>query len=176
VGNFLAVSVLGETQTKIIEALARVIADCKCSILDSRMTVLGEIGGMIMLVQGNWNTLSRLETQLQRLASEHQLQLHLCRTGGYPEQSDLRPYAVEVSALDQPGIVQKVAGFFASRAIPIQEMMTRTYSVPHTGAPMSAVNLVIGVPGKVHIGILREEFMDFCDDFNWDAVLEPVKS
>ena len=173
--NFLAVSVLGEVPTNLIETLARVIADCKCSIVDSRMTVLGEISGLILLVKGNWNTLSRLETQLQRLSNEHALNIHVRRTNGYPVQTDLRPYAVEVSALDQPSIVQKVAGFFATRGIPIQEMMTRTYTVPHTGTPMSSVNLVIGVPGKVHIGVLREEFMDFCDDFNWDAVLEPVK-
>ncbi|MEZ5593007.1 MAG: ACT domain-containing protein [Gammaproteobacteria bacterium] len=174
--NYLAVSVLGEAQANLIEMLARAVADCKCSIVDSRMTVLGEISGLILLVQGNWNTLSRLETQLQRLANEHNLNVQLRRTNGYPEQTDLRPYAVEVSALDQAGIVQKVTGFFASRSIPVQEMVTRTYTVPHTGTPMSALNLVIGVPAKVHIGILREEFMDFCDDFNWDAVLEPVKS
>ena len=174
--NYLAISVLGDAQSDLIERLARVIADCKCNIIDSRMSILGEVSASILLVQGNWNTLSRLETQVQRLAQEHALSVHMRRTKGYPEQSDLRPYAVEVSALDQPGIVQKVAGFFASRSIQIQEMMTRSYTVPHTGTPMTSVNLVIGVPAKVHIGVLREEFMDFCDDFNWDAVLEPVKN
>ncbi len=28
----------------------------------------------------------------------------------------------------------------------------------------------------LHIGVLREEFMDFCDSLNLDAILEPVKS
>ena len=174
--NYLAISVLGDAQSELIERLARVIADCKCNIIDSRMSILGEVSASILLVQGNWNTLSRLETQVQRLAQENTLSVQLRRTKGYPEQSDLRPYAVEVSALDQPGIVQKVAGFFAKRSIQIQEMMTRSYTVPHTGTPMTSVNLVIGVPAKVHIGVLREEFMDFCDDYNWDAVLEPVKN
>jgi len=27
-----------------------------------------------------------------------------------------------------------------------------------------------------HIGVLREEFMDFCDHLNLDAIFEPVKS
>ena len=41
---------------------------------------------------------------------------------------------------------------------------------------MFAVQMVINVPGKLHVAQLREEFMDFCDSLNLDAILEPVKS
>jgi len=27
----------------------------------------------------------------------------------------------------------------------------------------------------MHIAMLREEFLDFCDELNLDAVLEPIK-
>jgi glycine cleavage system transcriptional repressor len=40
---------------------------------------------------------------------------------------------------------------------------------------MCAVNITIGVPANIHIAMLREEFMDFCDDLNLDAMMEPVK-
>ena len=39
-----------------------------------------------------------------------------------------------------------------------------------------AGNVSINVPGKLHVAQLREEFMDFCDSLNLDAILEPVKS
>jgi glycine cleavage system transcriptional repressor len=35
--------------------------------------------------------------------------------------------------------------------------------------------MVVNVPSKLHLGVLREEFMDFCDQLNLDAILEPVK-
>ena len=54
-------------------------------------------------------------------------------------------------------------------------MVTRSYSAPHTGTPMFSVNLAIGIPASMHIAMLREEFLDFCDDLNLDAVLEPIK-
>src|ERR1700691_1902741 len=47
---------------------------------------------------------------------------------------------------------------------------------PHPGAPMFAVQMIINVPSKLQVAQLREEFMDFCDSLNLDAILEPVKS
>jgi glycine cleavage system transcriptional repressor len=40
---------------------------------------------------------------------------------------------------------------------------------------MFSVRIALGIPANVHIASLREEFMDFCDSMNIDAVLEPVK-
>ena len=69
-----------------------------------------------------------------------------------------------------------MSGFFASRGIDISEVSTRSYAAAHTGAPMFAVQMIINVPGKLQVAQLREEFMDFCDSLNLDAILEPVKS
>ena len=173
--NYLAISVLGENRADLVATLARTISDCKCNIQDSRMSVLGESCGLILLVGGSWNTLAKLETQLQRLGQEQDLAISVRRTGDGSGQTDLRPYSVEVSALDQPGIVQKVVGFFDKRQISLLEMAARRYEVTQTATSMAVLSLVVGVPASVHIGLLREEFMDFCDDFNWDAVLEPLK-
>jgi glycine cleavage system transcriptional repressor len=41
---------------------------------------------------------------------------------------------------------------------------------------MFSIRLVINVPSRIHLGVLREEFMDFCDHLNLDAILEPVKN
>ncbi len=41
---------------------------------------------------------------------------------------------------------------------------------------MFSVYMVVNVPSRIHVGALREEFMDFCDQMNLDAILEPVKS
>ena len=41
---------------------------------------------------------------------------------------------------------------------------------------MFSVQLIAHLPAKIHIAALREEFMDFCDQFNLDAILEPLKS
>ena len=62
------------------------------------------------------------------------------------------------------------------RGVDIAELSTRSYAAAHTGAPMFSVQLIVNVPSRLHIGVLREEFMDFCDHLNLDAIFEPVKS
>jgi glycine cleavage system transcriptional repressor len=41
---------------------------------------------------------------------------------------------------------------------------------------MFAVNLEVGVPADIQISELRDDFMQFCDTMNLDAVLEPAKN
>ena len=36
--------------------------------------------------------------------------------------------------------------------------------------------MLINIPASIHISRLREEFVEFCDQFNRDAILEPMES
>jgi len=175
VKNYLVISALGEDRPSLVNELTRVILECDCSIADSRMTILGGEFAAILMIQGNWNTLAKLEVQLKKL--EHPLAMTITakRTELRKPRSNVLPYAVEVIAMDQPGIVHSLANFFSSRGITIEELVTRGYNAPHTGTPMFSVNMAIGIPATMHIAMLREEFMDFCDELNLDAVMEPVK-
>ncbi|MDS4042824.1 MAG: glycine cleavage system protein R [Candidatus Competibacter sp.] len=175
VKNYLVISALGEDRPGLVNELSRVILDCDCSIADSRMTVLGGEFAILLMVQGNWNTLTKLEMQLKRLEQALGMTIIAKRTESRAPAGDVLPYAVEVVAVNQPGIVHHLASFFASRSINIEDMVTRSYSAPHTGTPMFSVNLAIGIPAGMHIAMLREEFLDFCDELNLDAVLEPIK-
>ena len=78
--------------------------------------------------------------------------------------------------MDQPGIVHNLAKFFSQRQINIQEMLTSSYAAAHSGTPMFSVHMTVEVPASIQIAALREEFMDFCDQLNLDAVIEPIKT
>ena len=163
----LVLSALGADRSGIIEELSRAVLDCGCNILDSRMAVLGGDFALLLQVAGNWNTLAKLEDQLPGL--EERLSLKIS------SRRDLMPYAVEVVAMDQPGIVHHLARFFSQREINIQEMITSSYPAAHSGTPMFSVHLRVGIRGNIRISDLREEFAEFCDNLNLDAVIEPVK-
>ena len=38
------------------------------------------------------------------------------------------------------------------------------------------VQMIVNLPSRIHVAHLREEFMEFCDSLNLDAILEPVKA
>ena len=173
--HYLVISALGEDRPGIVQELSRVILDAGCNIEDSRMTVLGGEFAVILLVSGNWNNIAKLESALGGAERRLGLTIVSKRTEARRPAADLLPYSVDVVALDHPGIVHHLAEFFSSRDINIEELSTATYAAAHTGTPMFSVHMTVNVPASVHIASLREEFMDFCDELNLDAVLEPVK-
>ena len=170
----LVVSAIGADKPGIVEQLTNRIAQLELNITDSRMTVLGGEFAIQMLVEGPWNQLSKFEQDLPGIAESLNLQTQCKRTETKSEPDQLIPYAVNVVALDHPGIVHNLSNFFSQRAINIQDLHTSSYSAAHTGTPMFAVHLQIGVPAQVQISALRIEFLEYCDTLNLDAVLEPI--
>lgn len=173
--RYLVISALGEDKPGLIHGLSRQILDSGCNVEDSRMTVLGGDFAVLMLISGNWNNIAKLENQLPRLEGSLGMTIHVRRTSKKPPGRNLLPYMVEVVAMDHPGIVHSLADFFSTRQINVQDLVTTSYNAAHTGTPMFTVHMTVGVPADTHIASLREEFMDFCDQLNLDAVIEPVK-
>lgn len=174
--NYLVISALGEDRPGIVDQLSKTVLEGGCNIEDSRMTVLGGEFAVLLLISGPWNSIAKVETGLERVAADLQLTVTTKRTEERDSRRHLMPYTVDVVALDHPGIVHNLAHFFSSRNINIEDMVTSSYAAAHTGAPMFAVRLIVDIPAEFQIAALRDEFLDFCDELNVDAVFEPVKS
>jgi len=174
--NQLVLSALGKDQPGIIDEISNSVLNCGCTIIDSRMTVLGGDFALLLQVGGNWNSLAKLETQLKSLEERLELTIISRRSSVQGSRRDLLPYGVDVVALDQPGIVHNLARFFSKRHINIQEMVTTGYAAAHSGTQMFSVHMTVNVPANIHISTLREEFMEFCDELNLDALIEPLKN
>jgi glycine cleavage system transcriptional repressor len=173
--NFLVISAIGLDRPGLVNELSRCVLENSCNIADSRMTVLGGEFAIILLVTGNWNAVAKLEDQMPSLAERMEMTITCRRTAYREPRRDLLPYAVDVVALDNPGIVHNLASFFSSRNINIQDLTTNNYAAAHTGTSMFSVHILVDIPAQLHIATLRDEFMDFCDQLNLDAIIEPVK-
>ena len=171
----LVIAAVGRDRPGLVDQLSGWITESGCNIADSRMMVLGGEFAVLLLATGNWNNLAKLENQAKQLQEKLDMTLHIKRTGARPSAGDFLPYGVDVVALDHPGIVHNLANFFSQRGINIQDLITSSYSAAHTGTPMFTVHMTLDVPADTHIASLREEFMEFCDRLNLDAVIEPVK-
>jgi glycine cleavage system transcriptional repressor len=173
--NYLAITASGEDKVGIVDQLSGRITDSGCNIEESRMAVLGGKFALIMLVAGPWHALSKLEGQMASLGKQLGLTVIHERTHKRTRAEPAIPYAVEVVAMDHPGIVRSLSAFFARNGINIEELQTSTYPAPHTGTPMFSVVMTVGIQAKMHIPTLRSDFLDYCDDLNLDATFEPVR-
>ena len=174
--QLIVLSAIGTDRTGVVQDISKEILSCGGNIEESRMATLGSEFAILMLVSGNWHTLTRLQNGLDKLNKDDNLTVSIRKTGERAVKEDRMPYAVDIVSLDQQGIVFNLADFFASRDIEIADVATRRYAAAHTGAPMFAVQMAINVPASVHIVQLRDEFLELCDRLNLDAILEPVKA
>lgn len=174
--QFLAISAIGKDRPGLAHDVVRTIADCGASINDSRMLPLGGELAMQILASGNWHAVARVESELARLAEAGGLALHLRRTEPRGLREEHIPYSIDVIGPDHAGIVAGLAGFLTARSIEIAEVASRSYVAAQTGAAMFAVQMMINVPSRLPVAQLREDFMEYSDSQNLDAILEPVKN
>jgi len=126
--TYLVISALGEDRPGIVNRLSKVLLDQGCNIEDSRMAVLGGEFAAMLLVEGKWNTLAKVENVLPELERQLGMTIISKRTGERVTGKNLLPYGVDVIAMDHPGIVNNLAEFFAERDINIEDMSTSTYA------------------------------------------------
>ena len=174
--QLVVLSAVGVDRAGVVNDLSKVILDCGGNIEESRMTALGSEFAMLLLVSGNWAAIGKLEKALAKLAQDKPLSINIRKTDTRSMSENSMPYGIDIVSLDQPGIVFRLANFFAARDIEIADLSTRKYAAAHTGSPMFAIQMSINVPASVSISHLRDEFHDLCDQLNLDAILDPVKA
>ena len=156
-------------------SVTRRIADSGCNLVDARLATVGRDVSMTALATGSWDAVAKLEAMLGRLDREEGLKLNWYRTAAKVSQSNLLPYIVEVVAADKPGILFQLADFFDRQGITIENLQSTRYRAMQTGAEMFSAQVTIGVPANMHIAALRDDFLEFCDHLNLDAIMDPMK-
>lgn len=171
--NYLVISAVGHERDQVLLSLSNAVGSQRCTILESRMTVLGEQTAVYMLVTGQWDAVTKLEADLAEGAS-NAFTINVQRTMGNAQRSGM-PYSVNLVAADGPGIVHDITAFFVSRRIAVDDLQATTYAAPQSDTRIFSMNLIVRLPATTHLPSLREEFMMFCDERNLDAVIEPVR-
>lgn len=171
--KLLAVTAIGPDRAGVVRDLSQAVTAAGGSIRESRMIALGSEFAVLMLVAGNWHTINKLQTAFQALQQQSDITVTIRETQQRPVEP-AAPYLVDVVTLDHEGIVFGLSNFFASRGLEIAEVSTRRYNAPHTGALMFSVQMTVNLPQNLHVATLRDEFLEYCEEQNLDAVMEPA--
>lgn len=173
--NQIVITLMGRDHPGLLNTLAKTITEHSCNIVDSRLSVLGGSLAAIMMISGSWDMIAKLENALRTSAKELNIEMQTQHLGARATPNDLIPYRVQVVAMDHPGIVHEIASFFSDQQVNIESMETDSYAAPHTGTQMFTLVMTVSIPSSVQLAHLRDEFYEFCDDQNLDAMIEPVR-
>ncbi|MDC6412862.1 glycine cleavage system transcriptional repressor [Xylella fastidiosa] len=173
--NYLLINAYSMHPESPLLSVTRRIADSGCNLIEARLATVGRDVSITTLATGSWDAVAKLEAMLSRLEREEGLKLIWYRTGAKQTQSNLLPYIVEVIAADKQGILFQLAVFFDRQGITIENLQSTRYRAMQTGAEMFSAQITIGIPANMHIAALRDDFLEFCDHLNLDAILDPMK-
>lgn len=169
----LAIIVMGPDRAGLVRDLSQIVADAAGNILESRMIALGSEFAVLMLISGNWHAIAKIREKFDALQNRGELTIAVRDSTPRPNVT-AAPYVIDVVSLDHEGIVLGMSNFFASRNLEIAELNTRRYNAPHTGATMFSVQMTVNIPADIQVSTLRDEFLEFCDRENLDAIMEPA--
>lgn len=171
----LVLNVIGDHPSGLVERLARAVRDSGAGIIDSRMTTMGNEFVIMMLLSGSWDSIAKLEGMLPKLEKELAASIISKRTDKRTSGNKRIPYTIEIVSADRNGVIHDVTRFLTENHIDICELYTSTYRSSHTDLTMFSLHMIVNIPADSSIAAVRTEFMDFCDQMNLDAVMEPAK-
>ena len=172
--SYLVVTALGPDKPNLVHQLTHSFTHCGGNILDTRMTSLGSEFGIMLLIEGSWGAIAKIEASISSMEEKIGLTINIRRTT--PKQPRLKTmnYLVHAVTIDREGIINDLTKFFTSEGICIEDINAHTY-LAHTGTRMSSMTINVNIPMETHIATLREQFMLYCDALNLDASLEPLR-
>ncbi|MGR8932343.1 MAG: glycine cleavage system protein R [Gammaproteobacteria bacterium] len=174
----LAITVLGSKADTLIPELLSVICVCQCGVLEMCTGHLTEINSAFFLVEGNWNHVAKLESLLDGFRSRFEVQISSFRPSGNAAASAVKdgvPYVLETISTEKKDLLFSLTSFLLERGIIIDEINANLHPAILFNHKIFSTRFTLLMPPDVRILSFREEFLDFCDNLNVDAVLEPIK-
>jgi glycine cleavage system transcriptional repressor len=164
---------LGQDRPGLVEGVSAYIFERGGNIADSRMINLRGQFAIMMLIGGSESSLKKIQTELGQLGKTTGLQANIAPASDSTGSTEAAmPYQLTATAMDQAGLVHRIAQLLREEKINIENMDTELKAAPITGSPMFEMKLVMSVPKSCPVGKLREKLSRLCDELNIDWQLK----
>lgn len=172
--SYLVITAVGPDRPGIVSDLSRLIHSAGANLEDSRMAVLGGEFALLLLISGSEEALTQVEARGAEGEASLGLRFLAKRTSSPVAPKSTRPYAIKVSGLDRPGIVQTITQILARRQVNLRSVDSRLGHAPLSGTPLFVLEALLEVPSEVTLAELRRELVERCDEENLDLSLEAL--
>ncbi|WXL24303.1 glycine cleavage system protein R [Ectopseudomonas mendocina] len=171
--QFLLISAMGANAMELTNVLCRASNENRCAVISTRLSRHGEYSALVLQISGSWDALARLESGLPALAKKHEFSINVVRSSASESRPQALPYVAYVSAAYRPDILNELCQFFLDHRVELENLTCDTYTAPQTGGTMLNATLTVTLPAGTQISWLRDQFLDFADALNLDALIEP---
>ena len=173
--NYLIVNAFADNTNENIQKFSRLAKSSICEVIDCQLKVMGHFFSSIFLFSGSWDAIAKIEDNLDKLQKEENISIQKTRTEIDELKSDCIAYGVDIIGPDQTNIVFDIVDFMVDSNLIIKNVVSNTYKTSNTGTKMFELHISAYIPLSSSIATIRSEFIEFCDQFNLDIIMEPLK-
>jgi len=170
--QYLVLTAMGASRTGSVSELTKLVSECGCNIIDSRMAVFGLEFTFIMLLNGDTRAINQIEARLPAIALELELITMMKRTSGYKSQELTQHYHAEYAGIDQPGLLKTSTAFFANRNIYISSLKS---DINPQNNIMTA-HILFSLTENTSIDDLESSFLQLCEQIGVQGCIKKSTS
>lgn len=174
----LVITAVGTDRPGICNQVAKLVTQSGCNIIDSRIALFGKEFTLIMLLSGNTNSITRVETTLPLLGQEQELITIMKRTSPPDQQSNDYTVEVYVESDDRIGLTEQFTEFFAERNIGMASLSAQTVNKDKLGRESDQFHIAITahVDSEYNLMQLQEDFNARCNALDVQGSLNFIKN
>jgi len=164
---------IGSDRPGLVDEVARFVFERGGNIEDSRMVNLRGQFAMIVLIGGDSRAIGRIDAELSGLRQNTGLHAELREAlpSAPAAAGPAIPYRLTATALDQPGLVHRLAHVLRSAGANIESMDTRLIAAPMSGTPLFEMDVLMSLPASTPIAQVRSDLARLCNELNVDFQL-----
>lgn len=173
----LVITTVGSNRPRICHRIVQLVTQSGCNIVDSRIALFGSEFTLIMLLSGNNNAITRVETMLPLLGQEHDLITMTKRTSPHHQPDHLYLLEVSVQSDDRLGLTEKFTQFFAEQQIDLHSLSAQTVEQSNLSPENKLFQLSLSaiLPAESDQQQLQRDFTHLCTTLKVEGTLHFVK-
>ncbi len=167
----LVLTVIGDDQSGLVDALSGVVADHGGNWNTSQMARLaGKFAGIVLISVPDLKVPDLLES-LRPLEAQGLLDITASEADASPDDDGSTLVTLDVVGPDHPGIIHDISHALATRGVSIEELSTETTDAPMAGGKLFTANAKLRSPAGLTLDELHETLDDVADQLFVDIEL-----
>lgn len=143
-----------------------------CVVIQSQLNYFGDHVYAMLLVQGEWSGIARLETTLEQ---EHAATIKFERVTLDKATGPVLRYCLNTISMPRPEICAACMSFIQEQKLQLIEQRVQVRATEQTGEAVQLLELVFNLTAEQNLSTLREQFALFCETLNIDGFIEPER-
>jgi glycine cleavage system transcriptional repressor len=167
--KYMILFLVGKDRPGIVDDVSTFLFARGGNIEDSRMAAMGGRFSVMTLFSGSSEQIAVIRKELPELAGRgFEVSLHEADDPALAPRHAELPLKMEITAMDHPGIVQRVVKILHRHNVNIHSLETKVTSAPLSGAPLFDLVLEAAVPAEESIVKVKEELSALAAEMNLD--------